>query len=163
MQYVTKAIFLLFLVSLPTSVLAASNDYPNFKLSVLNSNKTVELKSLRGKVVYVDFWASWCGPCRESMPKFEVLYKQLSAKGFEILAVNLDESKSDAQHFLKSYPVSYTILYDATGATPQQFGVKVMPTGYLLDRFGMVRFVHQGFRDGDEIKLKKQIQKLLAE
>lgn len=162
MHYVIKTILFFFLLALSNSALAARNDYPNFKLSDLKTGKTVSLKSYRGKVVYIDFWASWCGPCRQSMPKFETLYKKLKSKGFEILAINLDESKGDAQNFLDRYPVSYTILHDSTGATPKQFGVKVMPTGYLLDRFGLIRFTHKGFRDGDEITLEKQIKQLLA-
>jgi len=137
--------------------------YPAFELPELHSDNIIELNKLRGKVVYVDFWASWCGPCRQSMPKFNTLYKQLSSKGFDIVAINLDESKADAQRFLQDYPVNYTVLYDATGQSPKQFGVSVMPTGYLLDRFGMVRYTHQGFRDGDEAKLMQEVNKLLAE
>ncbi len=163
MRHTIKIIFLFLSLSFTSQALAAKTDYPVVKLPELNSNKIVDLSKLRGKVVYIDFWASWCGPCRQSMPKFNTLYKELSAKGFAILAINLDESKADAQSFLKDYPVSYSVLHDAKGSTPEQFGVSVMPTGYLLDRFGLIRYEHKGFRNGDEVTLQKQIQKLLAE
>ena len=153
--------FLLFSTSLHAA--GGKGSYPIFQLPELASDSIVKLDKFRGKVVYVDFWASWCGPCRQSLPKFNQLYKKLSNKGFSIIAINLDENKADANNFLKDFPVSYTVLRDSKGETPQQFGVKVMPTGYLLDRFGMVRHVHEGFRNGDELKLEQQIQKLLSE
>ncbi|VAW94139.1 Thioredoxin family protein [hydrothermal vent metagenome] len=163
MQKNSRILLLLFIAFYSTATLAAKGDYPLFSLPELNGGKKIELSKLRGKVVYIDFWASWCGPCRQSMPKFNVLYNKLPRSSFEILAINLDESKADAQQFLKDYPVGYKVLYDTTGTTPKQFGVKVMPTGYLLDRFGMVRYVHQGFRSGDDQVLMKHIKKLLLE
>lgn len=163
MHHTIKLITLGVVLLFTTSIKAANVEYPSVKLPTLDSGKVVDLAKLRGKVIYIDFWASWCGPCRQSMPKFNTLYNKLSSKGFEILAINLDDSKDDAKHFLKNYPVNYTILHDASGATPKQFGVSVMPTGYLLDRFGLIRYEHKGYRDGDENKLLKQINKLLAE
>jgi len=163
MRYFIQSLYLVLLLTFTLSSNAAKVEYPDVKLPELNSGKTIDLKKLRGKVVYIDFWASWCGPCRQSMPKFNDLYNKLSSKGFEILAINLDESKSDANQFLNNYPVNYTVLYDANGLTPKQFGVSVMPTGYLLDRFGLIRYEHKGFRNGDEKELMKKIQKLLSE
>lgn len=142
---------------------AADSKYPKVKLPELESGQIVDLEKLRGKVVYIDFWASWCGPCRKSMPKFNVLYNKLSSKGLKILAINLDEKDADAKAFLNQVPVKYTVLRDSEGKTPQQFGVKVMPTGYLLDRFGLIRYTHEGFRDGDDKVLESKIKQLLAE
>jgi len=163
MQKNIRVLLLLLVAFYSASTLAAKGAYPSFILPELNGHKKIKLSKLHGKVVYIDFWASWCGPCRQSMPKFNALYNKLPRKSFEILAINLDESKADAQQFLKDYPVNYTVLHDAKGTTPKQFGVKVMPTGYLLDRFGMVRHIHQGFRSGDDQVLMKQIKKLLSE
>lgn len=163
MRLPIKIIAGLFFLSLITSTQAAETGYPEFKLPTLTSGKMVDIKKLRGKVVYVDFWASWCGPCRKSMPQFKLLYSKLASKGFEIVAINLDENDADAKRFLNQVPVNYTVLRDASGKTPEQFGVKVMPTGYLLDRFGLIRYTHEGFRDGDAQKLEAQIKKLLAE
>ena len=161
MRYLNQSFFLFFLFIVSHLSLAAKVEYPTVKLPDLMSGKMVDLKKYRGKVVYIDFWASWCGPCRQSIPKFNAMYKKLASKGFVILAINLDESKADALNFLKSYPVNYTVLHDANGSTPKQFGVSVMPTGYLLDRFGMVRHEHKGFREGDEVTLTNEINKLL--
>ena len=158
-----KVISFFLFILFTTSSFAAVGQYPSFKLPTLSNAKQVDLKAFRGKVVYVDFWASWCGPCRQSIPKFNQIYKKLSSKGLAIVAINLDENGADAKQFLKDYPVSYTILRDSKGDIPQQFGLKVMPSGYLLDRFGMVRYIHEGFRDGDEKELEQQILKLLSE
>jgi len=159
----SRVLLFLLLTFYSVAVLAGKGAYPSFSLPRLGDNKKIELSKLRGKVVYIDFWASWCGPCRQSMPKFNAIYNKLPRSSFEILAINLDESKADAQQFLEDYPVDYPVLYDAAGSTPKQFGVKVMPTGYLLDRFGMVRHVHQGFRSGDDQLLMNEIKKLLSE
>jgi len=163
MRLSIKVITFFFILLFAPSSFAAVGQYPSVKLPELNGSKIVDLQSLRGKVVYIDFWASWCGPCRQSMPKFNQIYKKLSSKGLAIVAINLDEKAADAKQFLNDFPVNYIVLRDSKGETPEQFGVKVMPTGYLLDRFGMVRYIHEGFRNGDEKELELQINKLLVE
>jgi thiol-disulfide isomerase/thioredoxin len=136
---------------------------PAIRLPDLSGAGEVSLESLRGKVVYVDFWASWCGPCRVSFPQLEQLRNELGPKGFEVLAINVDEVESDARQFLSEVPVSYLVVRDAAGITPQTFGILGMPTGYLIDRQGMVREVHQGFRKSDGEKLRTAIVALLGE
>ncbi len=123
----------------------------------------VSLDSLRGKVVYVDFWASWCGPCRISFPILQQLRDELGPEGFEVLAINLDEDESDARQFLADVTVSYPVVRDAAGVTPRAFGVMGMPTGYLVDRAGVVRVIHQGFRKSDGEPLRASIVELLGE
>ena len=135
---------------------------PKLVLPEFNSGKMFSLKRLKGRVVYIDFWASWCGPCRKSLPEFNKLYKQYKNKGFSILAINLDDDKAAARKFLKQFPVDYTVLTDAKNLSPKGFKVQVMPTGFLLDRKGIIRHVHKGFRNGDEQKLKHEVLKLLA-
>lgn len=124
---------------------------------------SVSLAELRGKVVYLDFWASWCGPCRVSFPQLEQLRSELSSRGFEVLAVNVDELEADALQFLEDIPVSYPVVRDASGDSPARFGILGMPTGFLIDREGMVRAVHQGYRKSDGEKLRADILQLLAE
>ena len=136
---------------------------PAVSLPALGSEGEVSLKSLSGKVVYLDFWASWCGPCRVSFPLLDQLREELGPDGFEVFAINVDEDPSDAEQFLAEVPVSYLIVRDAAGVTPESFGILGMPTGYLIDRKGIVRNIHQGFRKSDEDKLRTEIIALLGE
>ena len=93
---------------------------PAVRLPALSGDGDVTLESLRGKVVYLDFWASWCGPCRVSFPILEALASELGPEGFEVLAINVDEVESDAQGFLSDVPVSYLVVRDAEGASPPE-------------------------------------------
>lgn len=139
---------------------------PAIELPVLSSlpgASTASLFGLRGKVVYLDFWASWCGPCRKSFPELEQIRQQLGPKGFEVMAVNVDEFEADALQFLAENPVSYLVVRDGAGIAPQTYGILGMPTGYLIDREGVVRLVHQGFRGGDGEKLRVEISQWLGE
>ena len=142
---------------------SAGQEAPGFELPRLAGEEgALALTDLRGKVVYVDFWASWCGPCRLSFPLLQVLHEEFGPQGFEVLAVNVDEFEPDALQFLEEIPVTYPVVRDASGATPEVYGVLGMPTGYLIDRQGIVRKVHQGFRKSDGEKLRQEIVELLA-
>lgn len=140
---------------------------PSIELPLLSSREqsvaNISLAELRGKVVYLDFWASWCGPCRMSFPQLEQLRREFLSSGFEVLAVNVDEFEADALKFLEEIPVSYPIVRDEAGESPRAYGILGMPTGYLIDREGTIRLVHQGFRKHDGVKLKAEIIELLGE
>jgi thiol-disulfide isomerase/thioredoxin len=136
---------------------------PAVSLPQLSGAGEVSLDSLRGKVVYLDFWASWCGPCRISFPLLEQLRTELGAEGFEVFAINVDEVEADARTFLSEVPVSYLVVRDSEGITPQSYGILGMPTGYLIDRQGIVREIHQGFRKSDATHLRAVIVELLGE
>lgn len=116
-----------------------------------------------GQVVYLDFWASWCGPCRISMPQLDAIYAELGPQGFVVIAVTVDELSEDAIAFLKDFPVTYPVLWDPSGATPTRYGVPGMPTGYLIDRKGVVRMVHKGYKRSDGERLQGYIEALLQE
>ena len=116
-----------------------------------------------GKVVLIDFWATWCGPCQKSMPFFNHLRNERLKDGFEIVAVNVDEEAETAREFLQSHPVDYPVVFDPAGECPKAYQVKAMPSSYLLDKSGKVRYVHLGYRDSDQASLREQIQALLAE
>jgi cytochrome c biogenesis protein CcmG, thiol:disulfide interchange protein DsbE len=136
---------------------------PGFKLARLDGAGEVKLGDLRGKVVFVDFWASWCAPCQKSMPQFDALAKEFPADRFALIGVNVDSDTAAAKKVLSKRPVSYTIVSDPSGTLPGRYGVETMPMAYLLDGDGAIRYVHRGFRDGDIEKLREHIQKLLAE
>ena len=139
----------------------AAKPAPDFQLPVLNSDATQSLSQYRGMIVYVDFWASWCGPCRKSLPQLSKLRNELVDAGdFVVLAINLDARTEDATKFLKEFPVSYPVLLDPKGKTPEAYGLVGMPTSYLVDQKGNIVSVHEGFRDGDIAKLRKEIEAL---
>ena len=125
--------------------------------------QSLALASLRGSVVYVDFWASWCVPCRLSMPALDALYKQHRARGFAVVGVNKDVSVADARRFLVKVPVTFTLVSDAQDAVARAFDVKAMPSGYLVDRKGVVRKVHRGFTAETGESLALEIEVLLKE
>ena len=135
---------------------------PDFERPTLQGGPPVSLEDYRGKVVLVDFWASWCGPCRQSMPFLNSLRERYNPTGFEVLAVNVDTEVDEALRFLKRYPVSYPVLSDS-GALPELYGLEVMPTSYLIDREGVVRHIHYGFRKGDEADISRAVKRLLGE
>ena len=142
---------------------AVGQTAPEVRLPELSGAGEISLEALRGKVVYLDFWASWCGPCRVSFPILEQLRVELGADGFEVLAINVDEVESDARKFLSEVPVSYRVVRDEKAVSPQTYGILGMPTGYLIDRQGIVREIHQGFRKSDGVQLRTAIVELLGE
>ena len=124
---------------------------PSFNLKSLanSSSAQIQLSDYRGKVVYLDFWASWCGPCQRSFPALEQLRQKYSAKGFEVVAINMDENAADALSFLKKHPVSFPIAQDASGAVGETYALTGMPSAYLIGPDGKVQKVIEGF-DGDK-------------
>ena len=127
------------------------------------SGATVRLASLRGKVVYVDFWASWCVPCRQSMPALDEMYRSMQGQGFTVVGVNKDVSRELARRFLDKVPVGFVLVMDAQDAAAKAFDVKAMPSGYLVDRKGVVRHVHRGFTDETAAQLRREVEALLKE
>ena len=153
----------LVVASTAISAVRIGEEVPSVSLPNIVGTNKVSLSSLRGKVVYVDFWASWCGPCRLSFPQLEALHREFNARGFEVFAISVDREIADARGFLEEMPVSYTVLHDDQGSTPRGFGVLGMPTGYLIDRSGTVRWVHAGFKKSDGPILRDEILKLIEE
>lgn len=106
----------------------------------------VSLSKLQGKVVYLDFWASWCGPCRQSFPWMNEMQAKYGPKGLQIVAVNVDSKREDADRFLASSPANFVVAYDSRGQTPSRYQIKGMPSSVLIGANGQVIRVHAGFR-----------------
>lgn len=137
---------------------------PDCALAAADGATGYNLKSLQGKVLYVDFWASWCGPCAKSFPFLNHLNHQFKDRGLQVIGINLDEKPADAQDFLAQYPAEFTVA--AAGANQQcalDFGVKAMPSSYLVDRKGRIRHIHLGFKSGEAEDLTALIEQLIAE
>jgi thiol-disulfide isomerase/thioredoxin len=135
---------------------------PSFSARALDGDATLSLSAYKGKVVYLDFWASWCGPCQSAMPVIESLRNEFPADQFQVLAVNVDQDPKKAKEFLGRRKVGYPSVSDPEGHLPATYGLKTMPTSYIIDRNGVVRFVHPGFRASDAEALRSEIRGLLA-
>lgn len=153
---------LLSLVFSPIASAAAGEPAPDFTLKS-NKDTNIRLKELKGNVVLINFWASWCGPCRQEMPLLEEIYKKYQKYGFELLAINVDEDSTAANDFLKTVDVSFPVLYDQKSTVSQLMGVDAMPTTFMVDREGNVRFAHKGYQPGYEKEYQKQVKKLIRE
>ena len=151
---------------LPAGALAADiapgADAPGFQLNS-SLGKPVSLSDLKGQVVLINFWASWCGPCRQEMPILNQLFQSYQAAGFTLIGVNVEPNAADAQKFLKATPVSFPILFDPTSAVSMLYQVSGMPSTVIVDRNGKIRYVHHGYKPGDEGEYLNQIRALTQE
>jgi peroxiredoxin len=135
---------------------------PDFTLKS-REGVNIKLSELRGQVVMVNFWASWCGPCRQEMPLLQQLYERYESLGFSLLGVNVDEDRAAADKILKELPVSFPILYDERSEVSQTYQVKAMPSTFMIDRDGQIRYLHKGYKPGYEDEYQQQIRELLRE
>ncbi|HKJ88466.1 MAG TPA: TlpA disulfide reductase family protein [Gammaproteobacteria bacterium] len=132
---------------------------PDFSLP--GDHGTVRLSAHRGTPVYLDFWASWCGPCRRSFPWMNAM-KQRYGDGLTILAVNLDKNRSLARKFIRTMKPAFTIAYDPKGDIAEAYGVKGMPSSYIIDAKGRIVSSHVGFRKKDEADMEATISRLVG-
>jgi thiol-disulfide isomerase/thioredoxin len=144
------------------SLAAKADPAPDFTLPS-NSGDNVRLAEQRGKVVMLNFWASWCGPCRKEMPLLDAIYQRYSAAGFVLYGVNVEEDNTDAKKLLKELGVSFPILFDTESKASSLYNVDAMPTTVLIDKKGQVRFVNRGYKAGDENKYRDQVRELIKE
>ena len=149
------------LVTPAVGAVALGEIAPAFALSNA-AGQDVDLEKLRGSVVYVDFWASWCGPCKRSFPWMNEMSRKYGPKGFTIVAINVDKKREDAEKFLKFAPAEFTVVYDPAGKAPAAWQVKAMPSSYLVDASGKVVLVETGFKDERKGEVEERIRAALG-
>ncbi|MGQ9659269.1 MAG: TlpA family protein disulfide reductase [Thermochromatium sp.] len=149
--------------SIATQAAELNAPAPSCRVPTLTGQSSVDPAAFPGKVVYLDFWASWCVPCAKSFPILDQWQSDLGGRGFEVIAINLDEERQEAERFIQQYPVRFTIGVDPAGKCPRLYAVRGMPTSYLIDRQGRIREVHEGFKTSDAAGLRARIESLLAE
>lgn len=135
---------------------------PDFTLKS-RSGENIKLSELRGDVVMINFWASWCAPCRQEMPLLEELHKKYSDLGFVLLGVNVEEDSSKAGELLREVPVSFPVLYDNKNDVTKLYKVVAMPSTVMVDRDGNMRYLHRGYLPGYEEEYARQIKELVRE
>ena len=137
---------------------------PDFTLPVLAEDpaRSLSLSETDGKVRYIDFWASWCAPCRVSIPQIIALQEELGGPRFEVIAINVDERVGDALDFLVRYPMNYVNLSDPQGDTAAAYALAGMPMSYVVDAEGRVTMAHVGFNRGDMETIRSHILALLG-
>jgi thiol-disulfide isomerase/thioredoxin len=157
------SIFLMTLYNSSAFAVAIGGNMPSCALSSIGGSENIDLSQYKGKIVYVDFWASWCGPCAKSFPFLNEMHDQLKEQGLQIVGVNLDENIDDAKAFLAKYPANFEIKADVSKQCAKDFEVKAMPSSYIIDRKGIVHHIHLGFKPGEADEIKVIVEKLLSE
>jgi len=151
------------LTQLPAAVAdTVTGPAPNFTLKDATGSN-LRLSELRGNVVLINFWASWCGPCRQEMPLLDELYTQYKPLGFTILGVNVEEDSAQAKDLLKKIPVSFPVLFDNENKVSKLYKVVAMPSTVIVDRDGNMRYVHLGYQPGYEQRYQDQVRELVRE
>lgn len=147
------------LCSLPAWAVQPGQAAPAFDLPGVAA--PVQLSAYKGSTVYLDFWASWCGPCKQSFPWMGEMQAKYKAQGLRVLAVNLDQKPADAQAFFKETPAGFELAFDASGKTPKAYAIQGMPTSVLIGPDGRVISVHSGFKPEQRAELEAQIRRAL--
>lgn len=149
-------------VAVSSLVGASTSSAPGFVLPS-RAGDSVSLDQLKGQVVMINFWASWCGPCRTEMPLLDQMYKRYRPLGFTLLGVNVEAETTDAEKWLAAVPVTFPVLFDRQNKVSKLYDVNAMPSTVFIDRKGHVRYLHRGYKNGDESEYLNQIRALLKE
>jgi peroxiredoxin len=149
-------------IALPALAVSSSAPAPDFALEA-RGGKTINLSQYKGQVVMINFWATWCGPCRQEMPLLESIYKKYNKMGFTLLGVNVEPDSKPAEEWLKQTPVSFPVLFDKESKVSTLYKVSGMPSTVIVDRKGNVRVIHRGYKPGDENEYLNSIRTLVRE
>jgi cytochrome c biogenesis protein CcmG/thiol:disulfide interchange protein DsbE len=133
------------------------------RLDKIDGSGKLDLSQFHGQYVYVDFWASWCGPCKQSFPFMNIMKKQFESKGLTVVGVSVDKDVNDAREFLKEHPAQFVVAKDIEGKCAKEMVVKGMPSSYILGKNGEVLFTHKGFRPSDMEAITKKLHQLTAQ
>ena len=156
------ALFCLVSLAGPAATSGTIDLAPDFALKG-SSGQNLRLSELRGQVVMINFWASWCGPCRQEMPHLEALYQRYESLGFELLGINVEQDRRQADQMLRDIDVSFPILFDDGNEVSELYNVIAMPSTILIDRDGRIRHIHHGYKSGFEEEYQSQIRSLIRE
>jgi peroxiredoxin len=161
---VIRALFAIVLIMFCATAISAEmkGKAPDFTLKSMHG-QNLKLSEQRGNVVLINFWASWCGPCRQEMPLLNDIYLRYRKMGFTLFGVNVEEDSSKAKKMVADLKVAFPILYDTTNAVSKLYNVEAMPTTIIVDRDGNMRFLHRGYKPGYEEDYEKQIRELMRE
>jgi thiol-disulfide isomerase/thioredoxin len=157
---VLSSVFAILLSAIATSASAAETA-PEFSLPAVNAEGNVKLSDFKGRVVYLDFWATWCPPCLKSFPWMNTLQDRYKEQGLSVVAVGVDRKRELIEEFLKQTQPTFTVVQDDKGEVAKAYKLRGMPTSYLIDREGNIVLTHMGFRTKDEEKLEAEIKSLL--
>ena len=157
-----RSSLILFLLACIGTV-SAADQAPDFVGLGIIDGQPLRLSDYRGKVVFIDFWASWCPPCLVSLPAYEQMRAEIGTEEFEIIAINVDEDPQNGVFFLEDHPVSYPVLKDTDGDIRIPYRVRSLPVSFLLDRDGNIIESYRSFKLGDEVELKAAIEALIRE
>jgi peroxiredoxin len=146
----------------PAHAVVPSRPAPDFTLPS-SAGENLRLGEQRGQVVMINFWATWCGPCKREMPQLNRIYTKYRKAGFVLLGVNVDEDQRNAQGVATRLGVQFPVLFDSAQRVSRLYELNTMPSTVLIDRDGRVRYVHLGYRDGLEDAYEKQVAELLKE
>jgi len=157
-----RSLLLAALLATPALAVAPAGPAPAFRLDSM-AGKPISLEQYKGQVVMINFWASWCGPCRQEMPILEKLQAKYKPMGFAMIGVNVEPDSSLAANWLKATPVTFPILFDTRSEVSKLYSVAGMPTTVIIDRKGNLRWLHRGYKPGDENEYLDQIRALVRE
>lgn len=137
------------------------NPAPAFSLAAVNTKGSVSMSSLEGQVVIVDFWGTFCEPCKKSFPKLQDLYAKYKGGGLTIVGISEDDEKDGITAFAGSYGAKFPLVWDETKSVAGKWNPGSMPATFIVDRKGVVRFLHRGYREGEEVEIEQQVKSLL--